>query len=193
MIHFRQSKRTTNLMVMVGLLGVAMSMCAQAPASKSDADQIKGLMAGLSNHSRTPADVLDPNLSSPERDKNLHRLSAPNYDLSVVPEGVPVITGDSASVPVRVRFDDKEGNTLDTKATAHFVKRGGMWYFANFDFMRWPGFLIAVLVVGILVCIAYAATVLVLWVKLSRQGQLGANGVKAFLPFFWPYLFRLLR
>ncbi len=193
MMHFRRSKRTMNPMVMAGLLGIAMSLCAQVPTGGSDTNQIRGLMESLSNRSKAPADVLDPDLSSPERSKNLHRLSAPNYELSVVPDGVPLITGDSASVPVRVRFDDKEGNTLDASATAHFVRRGGAWYFSNFDFMDWTGFLIAVLVVGVLIGIAYASTVLVLWVKLSRRGQFGANGVRMFLPFFWPSLFRLLR
>ena len=191
MSNLRQCKRTLNLMAMLGLLGMAMSLSAQAPTSRSDADQITGLMAALSDHSRTPSDVLDPNLSPSDHSRNLNHLSAPNYQLRLVPEGVPVITGDSATVPIRVYFDDKNGNTLDVSSTAHFVKLGGTWYFANFNFMKWPGFLIAVLVVGILVGIAYAATVLVLWRKLISRGQLGANAVKMFLPIFWPSLFRL--
>jgi hypothetical protein len=189
MSNLRQYKRTLNLMALLGLLGVAMSLSAQAPTSRSDADQITGLMAALSDHSKAPSGVLDPNLSPSDRSKNLNRLSAPNYQLSLVPEGAPAITGDSATVPVRVHFDDKNGNTLSS--TAHFVKLGGTWYFANFNFMKWPGFLVAVLVIGILVGIAYAVTVLVLWRKLISQGQLGANAVKMFPPIFWPSLFRL--
>jgi hypothetical protein len=172
---------------------VVMPLLAQTPTATSDADQIAALMAGLSHHSQAPAGVLDPNLSPADREKNLRRLSAPNYELSLVAEGNPAITGDTASVPIRVRFDDKEGDTLDTSATANFVKRGERWYFSNFDFMAWPAFLVVVLVGGILVGIAYATTVLVLWTKLSRRGQLGVNGVKVLFPIFWPSLFRQAR
>lgn len=194
MITLRQCRRTANLMTMLGLLGVAVSLSAQAPTSGNSADQISSLMAALSNHSKTPADVLDPTLSSSERERNLRHFSAPQYELNLVPaEGVPTITGDTASIPVRVHFKGEEGNELDTSATAEFVKRNGIWYFSNFNFMSWPVFLIVVLVVCLLVGIGYAATVLVLRSKLVNQGRLGANAVKMFIPVFWPALFRQAR
>jgi hypothetical protein len=193
MIQLQQSKRATNLILIVGFLAMAVSLYAQAPALQSDTNQIMGLMRGISDHTKTPANVLDPNLSSAERGRNLHRLSAPSYDLSIVPEGPPVIVGDSASIPVKVHFNDHEGNTLDAASTAYFVKYGGTWYFANFDFLEWPWFLIVMLVVGILTGIFYATIVLLLWRKLKRRGQVGVNGVKMFFPIFWPSLFRLFQ
>jgi uncharacterized membrane protein len=151
-------------------------------------------MAALSDHSKTPSDVLDPNLSPSDRDKNLRHFSAPHYELSVVPTaGIPTVTGDSASVPIRVHFNAEDGNSLDASATARFVKRNGTWYFSNFDFMSWPVILILALVACVLVGIGYAATVLVLRSKLLKLGPLGINGAKMFLPFFWPSLFHQTR
>ena len=193
MIQLQQSKRATNLIFIVGFLAMAVSLYAQVRALQSDTNQIMELMRGISDHTKTPASVLDPRLTSAKREKSLRRLSAPNFDLSIAPEGPPVIVGDSASVPVKVHFNDHEGNTLDVTATAHFVKYGGTWYFANFDFLEWPGYLIVVLVLGILLGIVYAAMVLLLWRKLKRRGQLGVNGAKIFFPLFWPSLFRLVR
>jgi uncharacterized membrane protein len=193
MIKIQNYKRTIRL-VMLGLLGVVISLSAQSP-SKSDADQITGLLAALSNRAKAPADVLDPTLSGPERDKNLRHFSTGPYELSVVPnDGAPAITGDSASVPVRVHYKAEDGNSLDASTTAQFVRRNGIWYFASFDFMKWPAFLIVVFVVGLLVAISYAATVLVLWSRLTKHGAFGgANMVKMFIPFFWASLFRQTR
>ncbi|WP_148214977.1 MULTISPECIES: hypothetical protein [Acidobacterium] len=179
-----------NLMVMVGVLTMATSLFPPTARAQTGADQVRTLIAGLSDHAEAPARMLDPSLPATERKSNLHRLSTPNYDLSLIPKGKVVIHGDTASVPVRVHFNDHEGNTLDTTATAHFVRRGDTWYFANFDFLKWPGFLVAVLAVGILLGIAYAAIVLMLWRKLSRGRRLGLNWVKIFFPIFWPALFR---
>lgn len=194
MINLRRYKRTANFVVMLGVLGVAMSLVAQVPTSKSDADQITGLMAALSNHSKAPAVVLDPALSGPDREKNLSHFSATPYELSIVPNGgAPTITGDSASEPVRVHYKAEDGNSVDASETAQFVRRNGVWYFASFDFMKWPAFLIVVLVACMLVGIVYAATVLVLWNRLTKHGKLGANAVKMFIPLFWASLFRQTR
>jgi hypothetical protein len=179
---------------MLGLVAVAMFVSAQTPASKSDADQIASLMAGLSDHTRTPADVLDPNLSPSDREKNLHRLTAPHYELSIVPtEGIPAITGEFASVHVRVHFNAGNGNSLDASATAQFVKRNGAWYFSNFDFMAWPAFLVIALAVCVLVGIGYAVVVLILARRVLKQQQLGTDWILMFFPFFWPALFRKYR
>lgn len=193
MSNLRQYKRTLNLMAMFGLLGVAMSLSAQTPTSSSNAEQITGLMAALSDHSKTPSAVLDPNLSPSDRSKSLAHFSAAHYELSLVPEGAPTVTGDTATVPVRVHFKADNGNSLDAGATAHFVRRNGVWYFSNFDFMSWPAFLIVALVGCVLIGISYAATVLILMRKLLKQGSLGVNGVTMFIPLFWPALFRKAR
>lgn len=194
MIDLVQAKQIVNLMKIVAFTGLAISLCAQIPASANDAYQIKSLMSALSNKSKTPADVLNPNLAPSVRDKDLNRFSAPNYDLSIVPEAAPAITDHFAAVPVRVSFDDRNGNTLNASVTAHFIKVGNTWYFSDFDFMKWPVFLIAVLVAGILIGIAYAATILVLLRRLIRDRQLRVSAMmKMFFPIFWPSLFRATR
>jgi hypothetical protein len=194
MIDLRKYKRTASLVAILGFLSVAMFLFAQAPTSKSDTDQITGLMADLSNHSKAPADVLDPNLSGSDRSMNLRRFSATPYELSIVPNGgTPAITGDLASVPVRVHYKAEDGNSLDASATAQFVRRNGSWYFASFDFMKWPAFLIVVLIVCILIGVGYAVVVLVLWSRLRKHGLLGANAIKMFIPLFWSSLFRQTR
>jgi len=195
-MNCKQIRQAVRSMMMLALLGGVMSIHAhaQVPESGSDADQIAKLIAGVCDHSKAPSDALDPSLNPADRDKNLHRLSAPHYELNLIPaEGIPKFTGDIVSVPVRVHFDAKDGNSLDVSATARFVKRNGAWYFSNFDFLTWPVFLILVLVFGVLVGIGYAATVLVLMTKLLKHGQLGINGIKMFLPIFWPSLFRQVR
>lgn len=193
MLNRKQFRQAVSAISMLALLGGVMSY-AQAPVSGSDADQIAGLIARLCDHSKSPSDALDPSLNAAERDKNLRRLSAPRFELSLVPtDGIPKFAGDSVSVPVRVHFDAKDGNSLDVSATATFVKRNGTWYFSNFDFLSWPAFLILVLVVGVLVGIGYAVTVIVLMLKLLKHGALGLNGIRMFLPIFWPSLFRQTR
>ena len=183
-----RKKRTAKFTSVLGLLGMAIFLGAQSQASRSDADQIVGLMTGLSDHSKAPADVLDPKIEPSARSKNLQRFSAPDYELSIVPTGsAPAISRDAASVPVRVHFDSRDGNSLDVSTTAHFIRRNGTWYFANFDFMRWPVLLVVVFVICILFGIGYAVMVLVLRSKLVKEGRLE---VKMFIPLFWPSLFR---
>jgi hypothetical protein len=174
---------------------MGISLSAQAPASTSDAGQITSLMASLSDHSKNPADVLDPNLSASDRQKNLKHFNAPHYELNLTPVGdISEITSDTASVPVSVHFKTDDGNSLDANATAQFVRRNGTWYFSNFDFMAWPVFLIVVLIVGMAVGISYAITVVILRSRLAKQGQQwGVNIVKIFIPIFWPALFRQTR
>jgi hypothetical protein len=184
-------KKISGLMATLGILGVVISISAQSTTSTSDADQIQRLMRSLSEHSKSPADLLDPSLSPNERQKFLKHFATSHYDLSLTPtSGIPAATGDFLSVPVRVQFDGRDGNTLDANATAQFVKKDGEWYFANFNFLSWPSFLIAVLVVGLLAGVGYAATVIFLMLKLIKRGPLGTNRLKMFFPIFWPRLFR---
>jgi hypothetical protein len=191
MVDLLKYKRTANLVVMLSLLGLGLFLRAQVSTVTSDADQIAGLMANLSEHSKTPTAVLDPTLNPSDCQKNLGHFSASQYELSIVPtEGIPTAIGDSVSVPVRVHYRSEDGNSLDTSATAQFIRRNGIWYFSNFDFMKWPAILIIVLMVGILVGVSYAATVLILGSRLLKQGPLGINRVKMFVPLFWPALFR---
>jgi hypothetical protein len=191
-MQIRSSFRTVKL-VALGLLVLAVCVSAQSPRS-SDATQIAGLMSGLSDHSKTATEVLDPSLNPSDRDKNLSRLKDPHYELTLVSTGdIPANPGESASVPVRVHFKTENGE-IETSSTAHFIKRNNTWYFSNFDFLSFPTFLIVVIVACVLLGIAYAATVLVLRGRLVRQGQLGAaNAAKIFIPIYWPALFRRTR
>jgi hypothetical protein len=60
--------------------------------------------------------------------------------------------------------------------------------------ISWSPILIVVLVAGVLVGIGYAATVLVLWSRLTGRGwRLGLHLLKVFVPFCWPSLFRQTR
>lgn len=187
----RYSQKT--LIAIPGVLAIAILLAAQAPL-KSDTDQIIVLIASLSDHARIPADVLDPALSGSERDRNLRYFSPKPYELSIIPrDGAPTITGDFASVPVRVHYEAEDGNSLDASATARFVRRNGIWYFASFDFMKWPAFLVVVALVCILAGIGYAATVLVLWSRLTKHELPGVNATKIFVPIFWASLFRQTR
>ena len=187
-------RRVAFLMTMLGFLGSTALVRAQSLTLAGDADQIAGLMKDLSGHSKSPSDVLDPSLSPVDREKNLRRFGMPQYELSLMPtSGIPEVTGDAASVPVRVHFDGKDGNTLDTSSTAQFVKRNGVWYFSNFDFLSWPAFLVVVLIGGLLVGVGYATTVIVLMLKLFKHGPLGMKGIQMFFPIFWPRLFREAR
>ena len=118
-------KKISGLMATLGILGVVISISAQSTTSTSDADQIQRLMRSLSDHSKSPADLLDPSLSPNERQKFLKHFATSHYDLSLTPtSGIPAATGDFLSVPVRVQFDGRDGNTLDANATAQFVKEG---------------------------------------------------------------------
>jgi hypothetical protein len=175
---------------MLTLLSASLLMSAQAPTAKSDADHITDLLTALSSHSKTPVDVLDPTLSPANRDKSLGHFSLAPYELNLKPEGDPVILGDTASVPIRVHYKAEDGNSLESSATAQFVRRNGTWYFSSFDFMGWPVILTVVLVICICVGIGYAAAVLLLRNRLAKRGPIGINVVKMFIPFFWPSLFR---
>jgi hypothetical protein len=190
MIKFRASQKLFAFIVLLCSWGVDLPAIQDA-ATGSDIDQINSLLSGLSDHSRTPEQVLDPALNPADRARDIKRLSAPKYELKLIPtDGIHLTTNESAKVPIRVRYNSGDGNELDTTATAQFVKRNGTWYFSNFDFMSWPLFLIAVLIVGVLVAITYATIVLVLRNRLVRKGLLRTNIVKIFFPIFWPDLFR---
>ena len=193
-MHMRQWKPAVAVMALSFLWGAVTSLGAQSQNPKSDAEQIAFLIESLCNHSKTPTSALDPSLNPEDRNTNLKYFDHPGLNLSLTPTEVsPSITGDTASLPAKVHFDTKDENSLDTDATLHFVKRGGAWYFANFDFMSWPVLLIAVVVVSVLIGISYAATVLTLWSKLNRRGLLKLTGARIFVPFLWPSLFRQAR
>jgi hypothetical protein len=164
-------------------------LCAQSDFS-ADKNQITKLMSGLSDHSIKVADVLDPSMSTRERTASLGYFGDSTYQLSLVPVGAIEINADgSATVPVAVRFKTAT-KELATQSTASFVKRDGIWYFANFGFVGVPAVLIVVAACGALVGISYASGVLLLRRKLLRAGKLDlANRAKLFIPIFWPSLF----
>ena len=189
----RDHQRIIFRKLVLASLAATLSAFGQARTSMTDVDQINALMERLSSQTRDPATVLNPTLNASVREKNLKRFSASPYELKVVPDGVASFSGDTAAVAVRVHYKARDGNLLDVGTTAHFVRVGRTWYFANYDFMTWPVGLVVALVVCLTVGVIYAATVLVLWRKLSQRRIAGARVIKVFIPFFWPVLFRQAR
>ncbi len=177
-------------MIVVVLWSAAWLMWAGTIASE-DARQILDLLDSMSRHSRSPSDLLDPQLSADEKSKSLKHFSASHYDLRLIPTtAISEVDGERARVPVRVQFDDGNGNTADLTAVATFVKREGIWYFSNYDFMEWPISLIAVSVVLCLIGIGYSVTVIVLTRRLAARKSPRSRSLRVFIPFFWPQLFR---
>jgi len=159
------------------------------PGVSADESEIKKLLSDLSEHSIKPSSVLDPSLNQERRDKNLAYFTD-SYQLRVVPTAPFWIKADgSADVSVRVEF--KNATTeLSADSTARFIKRNGVWYYADFDFLGFPPVLILTMVIGFTVAVSYATTVLVLRWRLVRHGRLSwSNRVKLFIPIFWPRLF----
>jgi hypothetical protein len=80
------------------------------------------------------------------------------------------------------------------KAKSAVVRRHGGRYFADYDFLVRPVFLMLVLVAaGVLVGIWNAVAAIFLRQRPLRRGPLGTNAVKFFLHIFWPRLFRQAR
>jgi hypothetical protein len=179
-----------NVGVLVLLLLLSANVLSAQSDSSADKSRISKLLAGLSDHSIKPADVLDPSLNPEKRTSSLGYFDDPSYQLSLVPTGDIKINADgSAAVPVKVQFKN-ENKEVSTQSTAEFVKRNQVWYFANFSFVAFPTVIIAVIVGGALVGISYASGVLLLRRKLLRQGKLDwGNRAKIFIPIFWPNLF----
>jgi uncharacterized protein YchJ len=179
----------------ISLLAMCAALCvfAQTQGAK-DEQQIATLMAALCDHSLKPADGLDPGAATEEREKSLEYFKDPQYQLILTRTGPIEMEGDGyAKVPVHANL--KNGNEeTEVDGTASFVKRNGVWYFANYDFLAFSTLLILVIVLGVAVGICFAGVVLRLWWKLKAAGRLDPlSAWKIFVPFCWPGLFRLLR
>lgn len=171
------------------LLLPSLSVVSQQFVVSVDETQIQELLNALSDHAVKPSDALDPLLNQERREKALPYFNDP-CQLRVTPTGpIEIKANGSAAVPVRVEF--KNATTeMSADSTARFIKRSGVWYYADFDFLGFP----AVLVVTMVICgsagVGYATTVLVLRWRLARRGMLTwGNRVKLFFPIFWPRLF----
>ena len=175
------------------VLAIAIPVLAQTEATSRDNDQINQLLSKLSDKSALPSECLDPTLDERRHAKELDHFRTANYELSLVPQGPVAISGNAATLPVRVKFRADNGEALDTNSVARFIKRDGRWYFQSFDFIAWPAALITVLIAGILAGVGYASIVLTLFVKLMNQGQLRASAIRIFVPLSWPTLLRKLR
>lgn len=191
-MSMRRSVR--GLLIALATAGISLSV-AQRSAAGTGAEEVRRLLAELSSKSIKPADALDPTLAPSDRTRNLAHFSAGPYDLKLVPIGsVSSPAGDVITTPIRVHYDAQDGNSLETDATARFVRRNGTWYFADFGFMAWPAAIIIVVIGGVLIGIGWATTVLVLRSRLAKRGQLSpAASAKVFVPLFWPSLFRQTR
>ncbi len=164
--------------------------CLGEDGRRDGADQIQALLKHLSEHSAKPQNVLDPQLSDRERKRNLDYFSDAAYEFSVTPIGeISIQAKGRAVLPVRLLFTTR---TRDLHATTrlNFVERGGVWYFATFDFLKVPPLFIALMVIEVILFVAYGAVILVLKEGLEKKGKLRAiNLVKLFIPLCWPALF----
>ena len=155
------------------MLGASRLLAQTSPAENSN--PLLALMTALSAHTKTPGEALDPMSDPVVRDQSLKRFSNPHFELTLVPsDSTRIPDGDVASVPIRVHFKT-ENSELEASATAQFVKRGSTWYFANYDFLALPVFLIAVIIICCCVGVSYAATVPVLRRRLVKRGPIDAN------------------
>lgn len=168
---------------------LSVAMLAQ---TDNDRAQISKLMSTLCDHSANPEMLLDP--QSENKHRSLTYFDDQSYQLSLVPLGtVEFEQNGQASVPVRVHFRNST-REVDTRSTAEFVLRGGVWYFANFDFLGFPVIIVVVIILTVIVGISYAMGVLILRRRIVERGGLqGADVIKVFVPLFWPALVRRLK
>jgi hypothetical protein len=115
----------------------ALSVRAQNPADEA---QIRGLIDRLENHPISPGSAHDPELTGKARAKNVDALSDQNYQLTVTPKSDFVFTSDgTARVTAEIHFSDSTTSEMsNTDASIYFVKRQGVWYFANYSFLGTP-------------------------------------------------------
>jgi hypothetical protein len=171
--------------------GYAGQACGQ---SSADQAAVENVAEALAQHTVTPDKALDPAIVGKQRSDTLSLFEDPNYELTFAPKGEAHTAPDGKlEWPVHLIFKS-ETKGLEEDETLEFVKRDGVWYFANYDFLKFPWlfwfFALAMLAYAVLTAVA----TIVLRRRLIRCGQLrGANYVKIFIPFYWPALFRLTR
>jgi len=185
--------RSAGRAAFVFLLLLSIKIVSGQSDTSSDENQISKLLTGLCDHTVKASDALDPSLSPALRKSNLEYFTD-SYDLSLVPIGPIRVSSDwSATVPIKVEFRNAN-RELAVQSTALFVKRNKTWYYANFDFLRFPGVLIVLIVICGLVSLLYASGVLLLRWRLLQQGEWDwSNRIKIFIPIFWPSLLNTKR
>lgn len=163
-------------------------------AQQDNVAAIRDLLDRVSKGGTAPASALDPLLGDEARKADSKRFAAEGYELRIQPTGAPSLSDENhATAPVEVHWDDHRGNSVDVSdSTAHLVRRDGVWYFASYDFLAWPGYLVALLVLGCSVGVGYAAVVLVLYRKIVVSSD-AASIALVWIPFYWPSLFRKFR
>lgn len=89
-------------------------------STRSDTDQITGLMRRLSDHSVKADDLVDPKLGGEERKKSLDYFSDSSYELTFIPVGEIRIQPDGHAIaPARVHFRNLTGS-LDANVDIKF-------------------------------------------------------------------------
>lgn len=160
------------ILVVSALFASAMAGVSLAQVTSEDRKEMMALLERLSDHLIKPSDALDPSLDEKQREQSLSYFSTLNYQLSLQPTGEIVSEGsDSATVPVRVELR-AENRGLQANGSVSFVKRSGIWYLANYDFLSTPPIIIVVIVISVAIGIAYSSTILVLVRRLLRSGEL---------------------
>lgn len=181
------NKRSLSMVFAVSMFFV--SFCVSQERVASNAEQIRQLLTQVCAHTGNPEQLLDPQLSTQDKNRNAAPLNG-KFELQITPrvsvDTVSEVSGEM-TVPARVFFKT-QNRELNIDANLEFVRRKGNWYFKNFNFLHTPTWLIVFLIAGLVVGILYAIGVVThLWRVLKRSGvQLRvADLVKAFVPFFW--------
>jgi hypothetical protein len=174
------------LVCLLGIFAIAHSYAAQ-----TDAAEIHDRITALEQHSSDPAQLLDPQLQGPEREKSLSYLSDKSYKIVFNELSEPTFPDrEHAIVGGRMQFKDAH-NDSDMPVDLRFVKRQGRWYFASYEFLGWPAWFVIYLILGSSVGIGFASGVLVLRGRLLRSQQWNAKTeAMCFVPVFWPALWK---
>jgi hypothetical protein len=153
---------------------------------QNDSQSIKLLLSQLSDPSKRPSALLDPMLQPASASKSLEAFQG-RYEISAVPTSEITITdSDKATVPVRVHYRSDRGDSTDANSVASFVRRNGVWYFADFDFVHWNAFPIVVSLLFGLTGTGYVIMVLFVRYRMRRSGIKGLPILKSWIPFLWP-------
>jgi uncharacterized protein YchJ len=182
---WQQKSRRGLWMVMIAsvlmLTYVLRSHSQEAPSP--DQAQIGALMRSLSSNDH-PQSLLDPEMRSEERNRQLQTVSRP-YTLRLIPNESIKVSGDSATVEARVEFQTTHSQ-LEQSARVNFVRRNGRWYFADFSFLQTSWVFIIGFIAGMLLAIGYASGVLWAFFSRRKQGPLRpVDFVRIYNPLTW--------
>jgi len=121
----------------LALLAEGACMLHSQPSTTTDTQQINALIHKLIAH-EDPQQLLDPTVSEQRRIEELRHF-ANNYTITLTPEEVIQVSGQTATVPARLNFKSTSATSSEEKEYSthlNFVSRNGQWYFADYDFLN---------------------------------------------------------